>query len=110
MTITHVFAGLPVTDLDAALDWYERLLGGPPAMLPNESEAVWQLGETALIYVVDDEERAGNGLLALIVDDLDAVLAGTDLQPESVEPVAGVGREALFLDPDGNAIKFAQLE
>jgi catechol 2,3-dioxygenase-like lactoylglutathione lyase family enzyme len=109
MTVTHVFAGLPVTDLEPALDWYERLLGGPPAMLPNESEAVWQLAESALIYVVEDPERAGNGLLTLIVEDLDAVLAQTGLRPESVEPVAGVGREALFLDPDGNAIKFAQL-
>src|SRR5689334_23809329 len=110
MTITHLFAGLPVAELEPALAWYERLFGGPPAMLPNESEAVWQLAETALVYVVADEERAGNGLLTLIVDDLDAVLAGTELEPESVEPVAGVGREALFLDPDGNAIKFAQLE
>src|SRR3954471_639608 len=98
MTVTHVFAGLPVTDLEPALDWYERLLGGPPAMLPNESEAVWQLAESALVYVVEDPERAGNGLLTLIVEDLDAVLAQTELRPESVEPVAGVGREALFLD------------
>jgi hypothetical protein len=109
MTITHVFAGLPVSDLAPALDWYERLLGGPPTMLPNESEAVWQLADTALIYVVADPERAGNGLLTLIAEDLDAVLAETDLEPESVEPVEGVGREALFLDPDGNAIKFAEL-
>ena len=49
MTISHVFAGLPVSDYGSALAWYERLLGGPPAMLPNESEAVWQLTETALV-------------------------------------------------------------
>src|SRR4051812_6300029 len=108
MTITHVFAGLPVADYDAALAWYERLLGGPPEREPTAGEAVWQLTETALVYIVVEPERAGNGLLAVIVDDLDDLLAGMDLEPDSVAPVAGVGREARFTDPDGNAIKFAE--
>jgi catechol 2,3-dioxygenase-like lactoylglutathione lyase family enzyme len=28
--ITHLFAGLPVSDLDASIDWYARFFGRPP--------------------------------------------------------------------------------
>jgi catechol 2,3-dioxygenase-like lactoylglutathione lyase family enzyme len=28
--ITHVCAGIPVSDLDASIDWYARLFGRPP--------------------------------------------------------------------------------
>ena len=33
------FAGVPVKNYQAACTWYERLLGRPPDMLPNEIEA-----------------------------------------------------------------------
>jgi hypothetical protein len=52
--ITHLFAGLPVKDLDAALDWYERFCARPPDTRPNADEAVWQLVPSGLIYVVRD--------------------------------------------------------
>jgi len=35
---THVFAGIPVSDYDAAVAWYEQLLGKPPNMLPSAAE------------------------------------------------------------------------
>jgi hypothetical protein len=35
-----LFAGIPVTDLAAALEWYERLFGVPPSFLPNETGGV----------------------------------------------------------------------
>jgi hypothetical protein len=28
--ITHLFAGVPVSDLDAGIDWYTRFFGRPP--------------------------------------------------------------------------------
>jgi catechol 2,3-dioxygenase-like lactoylglutathione lyase family enzyme len=28
--ITHLFAGVPVSDLDASTDWYTRFFGRPP--------------------------------------------------------------------------------
>jgi hypothetical protein len=46
MAITHVFAGVAVADYDSAREWYERLLGCPPDMLPTHGEAVWRLVET----------------------------------------------------------------
>lgn len=40
-----VIAGLPVSDYQRALMWYERLLGSEPAFFPNATEAVWELAE-----------------------------------------------------------------
>jgi hypothetical protein len=40
-----LFAGIPVSDHERALAWYERLLGTAPAFLPNDVEAVWELAE-----------------------------------------------------------------
>jgi hypothetical protein len=44
MTV-DLFAGIPVRDYAAAAGWYERLLGAPPAFLPNDTEAVWELAD-----------------------------------------------------------------
>jgi hypothetical protein len=40
MPVTEVFAGIAVRDRDAAIEFYERLLGAPPTMLPNDDETV----------------------------------------------------------------------
>jgi hypothetical protein len=55
--ITHVFAGIPTGDFEIALGWYERLLGRPPDRYPHHTEAVWQLADTGLIYLVADSEQ-----------------------------------------------------
>jgi catechol 2,3-dioxygenase-like lactoylglutathione lyase family enzyme len=34
--ITHLFAGVPVSDLDASIDWYTRFFGRPPDMRAGE--------------------------------------------------------------------------
>jgi hypothetical protein len=43
MSVTHVFAGIPVADFDAALPWYERFAARPPDLVPHSREAAWQL-------------------------------------------------------------------
>ncbi len=40
-----LFAGIPVSDYAAAVEWYGRLFGSPPTFLPNDNEAVWELAE-----------------------------------------------------------------
>jgi hypothetical protein len=74
LPIKQVFAGVPVADLGPALAWYERLLGRPADSAPNENEAVWHVADGASVYVVADADRAGNALLTLIVDGLEAHL------------------------------------
>lgn len=112
MSIEYVFAGLVVTRLDAAVDWYERLLGRPPDMLPNEREAVWRVTQTASVYIVGDEDRAGASAVTMFVDDLDAELAaiaGRDIPVGEVETAPGLFRKVVISDPDGNTIQLAEL-
>src|SRR5437879_10993763 len=51
MPVTNVFAGITVRDRGVAIEFYERLLGTPPTMLPNDDEAAWQLTGGGWLYV-----------------------------------------------------------
>jgi predicted enzyme related to lactoylglutathione lyase len=114
MSFTHVFAAVPVTDLDAALGWYERVLGRPADLVPNQNEAAWQLTETGWIYVIGDAARAGNAVLTLLVDDLDdriAALAARGLMIDGPEwEVPGSVRKAVITDPGGNTIALGEVD
>lgn len=110
--ITHAFAGLAVAELDAALDWYERLLGRGPDSRPHAGEAVWELTSGGLLYVVRDQARAGSGLITLIVDDLDEVLSGVATRGLGAGEMTTLGsgeRTARFTDPEGNLVTFGEL-
>jgi catechol 2,3-dioxygenase-like lactoylglutathione lyase family enzyme len=112
MAVNQVFAGIAVADIDTARDWYERLLGRPADLIPNATEAAWQLTDTGWVYVVVDGERCGRSLLTLLVDDLDERVAGIAARgvvAVAVEAVPGVGREVVIADPDGNRVKLAQV-
>lgn len=107
-----MFAGIPVAELAAGLDWWERLLGRPPDMRPNESEVVWQLTESSSVYVVEDPERAGRGLITLFVGDLDALLAGMAERGIEAGPVGtkpGV-RVTTVADPEGNRVQLGEMQ
>lgn len=71
-----LFAGIAVSDFTTALGCYERLFGSPPASFPHDTEAVWELAEDRLVYVVQRPEHAGHAMHTVIVDDLDTVVAG----------------------------------
>jgi catechol 2,3-dioxygenase-like lactoylglutathione lyase family enzyme len=103
-----VFAGVPVSDYEAARSWYERVLGRPPDRLPKADEAVWQLTDTSLVYIVSDRSRAGSGLLTVAVDRLDARLAELAEHgiPTRTETLANGMRKVTVSDPDGNTISF----
>jgi hypothetical protein len=61
MEITHLFAGLVVSDFTKACEWYERLFDSPPDVLPKEGEAVWHAGRFASVYITAGEAQAGGG-------------------------------------------------
>ncbi|MCA1671179.1 MAG: VOC family protein, partial [Actinobacteria bacterium] len=42
-----LFAGIRVSDYEAARSWYERLLGAEPSFIPHATEAVWELAALA---------------------------------------------------------------
>lgn len=110
--VSHVFAGIATADFPAALAWYERFFDRPPDRRPHDAEAVWGLADGGLVYVVADAERAGRGLVTLIVADLDAWCArltrlGLHLGPVE-RPASGV-RKSSVLDLDGNQIGLGQV-
>lgn len=112
MTMNVFFAGVAVENFQAACTWYERLLGRPPDMLPNEIEAAWRFSDTAWMYVIADAERAGKALLTLIIEDLDqhvAALAERGFAPVEIENEPGKYRKISFRDPEGNTIAFGQV-
>ncbi|WP_062352065.1 VOC family protein [Herbidospora yilanensis] len=102
-----LFAGIPVTDYRRALDWYERLLGTPPAFFPNDVEAVWELAEHRYLYIQHLPERAGRALQTLFVDDYDTRVAGISargIDPVKRETYENGVRKATYHDPDGNEV------
>jgi catechol 2,3-dioxygenase-like lactoylglutathione lyase family enzyme len=104
-----LFAGIPVSDLERAKEWYSRLLGAEPSFLPNAEEAVWTLSEHRHVYVLLDPERAGGGLVTLIVEDWDGIvesIAERGIEPAKKETYSNGVRKATFHDPDGNEVGF----
>ncbi|HEY3612387.1 MAG TPA: VOC family protein [Gaiellales bacterium] len=112
MAYTAVFAALHVADLDASRAWYERFCGRPPDLVPNDDEAAWQCTETGWIYVVRDAARAGASAVTLLVDDLDARLAGLaerGIEPGEIETYANGVRHVVVRDPEGNTVAFGEV-
>jgi catechol 2,3-dioxygenase-like lactoylglutathione lyase family enzyme len=56
--ITALFAGVPVSDLDAGIDWYTRFFGQPPTVRVGD-EVLWDIDEHATLFIEPDAERAG---------------------------------------------------
>ncbi len=107
-TSPHLFAGLRVRDFKAARAWYERLLG-EPTFFPHATEAVWTLAENRSIYVVEHPEGAGNSVVTVLVDDLDAqvaAIAARGLEPDEQLAFGNGVRKVLYRDPDGNEVGF----
>lgn len=108
MAVTHTFIGLPVASYTAAHDWYVRLLGREADMFPHETECAWRLTSTSSIFVVEDLQRAGSGLLNVALDDLDAQENRLrDGGFTFTEKAGGTGPRRLVLsDTDGNRLVF----
>jgi catechol 2,3-dioxygenase-like lactoylglutathione lyase family enzyme len=106
-TNLDLFAGIPVADYAASLEWYERLLGFPPTFYPNEIEAVWELAEHRCVYIEHRPEHAGHAMLTFFVDDLDAFvaqIADRGLDPAQRDTYENGVRKITYRDLDGNEI------
>jgi catechol 2,3-dioxygenase-like lactoylglutathione lyase family enzyme len=103
----ELFAGMPVSDLERAKEWYSRLLGAEPSFLPNDEEAVWTLEDQRHVYVVHDEQRAGGGHLTLFVTDLEErthAISERGIEPTTDETYGNGVRKVEYHDPDGNQL------
>ncbi len=102
----HLFAGLRVRDFAAARAWYEQLLG-EPSFFPHATEAVWTLAEDCSVYVVEAAESAGNGVVMIFLEDLDAgvaEIAARGLEPNQRVTLSNGVRKAIYHDLDGNEV------
>jgi hypothetical protein len=109
MSVTHLFAGIAVSDFATARRWYEALFGRPPDMLPMESEAVWHVTTSGSVYVTADPPRAGSALVTVAVSDLNehvTSLAARGLTLREEEAGSTAPRQLTVTDNDGNCIKF----
>ncbi|KRA42148.1 VOC family protein [Devosia sp. Root635] len=111
-TGTDVFSGIPVSNFQASLDWYQRLFGTRPAFFPNETEAVWAIGDRRWIYIIVDAKRAGGAIQTIMSADLEGMIAqisgrGLDFGQEEI-PGEGV-RKVMYYDPDGNEIGLGRI-
>jgi catechol 2,3-dioxygenase-like lactoylglutathione lyase family enzyme len=108
--ITHLFAGVPVSDLDASTDWYTRFFGRPPDRVVND-EMLWEIHEPAWLFIEPNAAHAGAGRITLAVTGLDAVLERLDargIDHEPIETYSNGVRHVKVPDPDGNAIALAE--
>ncbi len=107
--IADLFAGFPVRDYSAALAWYERLLGRPPAFLPNEIEAVWELDEHRYLFIKVLPGDVGHAFNLVFLSDLEgfmAQVAERGLGPTKNEVLSSGVRRVIYNDPDGNEVGF----
>jgi catechol 2,3-dioxygenase-like lactoylglutathione lyase family enzyme len=105
-----LFAGIPVSDYDAARAWYQRLWGGEPAFLPHDTEAVWGVAEHGWVFIVLRPEHAGHALHTVFVDDLDArvaAIADRGIEPVERETYDNGVQKVIYHDPDGNELALA---
>ena len=108
--ITQLIAGVPVSDLDASLDWYTRFFGRPPDMRAGR-EILWDVDEHATLFIEPDAARAGAGRVTLVAAGLDALLerlATEGVEHEPIETYSNGVRHVKVPDPDGNAIALAE--
>ena len=109
--IAALIAGVPVSDLDAGIDWYTRFFGRPPDMRAGE-EVLWDTDEHATLFIEPNPAQAGAGRITFAVTELDALLEGLAARGIAYEPVEvyeGGVAYATVPDPDGNAIAFAEV-
>jgi catechol 2,3-dioxygenase-like lactoylglutathione lyase family enzyme len=108
--ITHLFAGVPVSDLDAGIDWYTRFLGRPPDSRVGD-EILWEIDEHAWLFIEPNAAQAGAGRITLAVSGLDRLLerlAAERIEHEPIETYSNGVRHVNIPDPDGNTIAFAE--
>ena len=106
--ITHLIAGVPVSDLDVSIDWYTRLFGCAPTVRVGD-EVLWDVDEHATLFIEPNAAHAGSGRITLIVAGLDALLERCGLDHEPIETYSDGERHVKIPDPDGNAIAFVEL-
>ena len=108
MSIEHVLAVVPVSDIDAAQRVVREAVRTFRRQQPDALLVEWQVVHGGWVQVFVDEERAGSGLFNVAVDDLETHIAearSRGLEPGEVVDAAKGVRLSTIVDPDGNVIR-----
>lgn len=111
MDVRNVTVGLPVSDLAAAKEWYQRVFALPePELEPAEGVVEFQLGTIWLQLGEEPTTRSGAQVVTRFgVDDVAAErerLVGLGVEVGPLEHVPDAVDYVDFLDPDGNQLSF----
>ncbi len=110
MSIKNALASIAVKDVNAAVQWYEKLLGKPPDSQPMPEVAEWKFERGGWLQVYQLPARAGAGSCTLAVSSIADQIAQLDAlgidtsQRSSGDKVKTV----MIVDPDGNHLAFAE--
>jgi glyoxylase I family protein len=108
MSIEHVLAVVPVSNLEKSRQWYESLFGQPADNNPMPNLVEWQVIPGGWVQVYTDAERAGSTLVNFAVDDLEGhidELKRRGLQPGEITDANKGVRLSTLTDPDSNTIR-----
>jgi predicted enzyme related to lactoylglutathione lyase len=108
MSFENALASVPVRDVDAAAEWYERLLE-QSASRPMDEVAEWKFEGGGGLQAYQAPERAGGGSATLAVTGIERhaeALAALGIEPH----LGGNDRvkTVMVKDPDGNSIALAE--
>jgi catechol 2,3-dioxygenase-like lactoylglutathione lyase family enzyme len=113
LEVRNATFALHAPDAALAREWYERVLGRPPDLIPVDGVFEWRLGPAAWLQVAAGEP-GGAAVLRLGVPDLDAalaVLAAAGARLGEVERIPGVIALCDAEDPFGNVLSlYAELD
>jgi len=112
MDVSVLFTGLAVSDFEEAQAWYQRFFGRAPDIVTNDVEVMWQVRDAGWLYIVRDTQRAGNGIAAMAVSNIEEAIAELEARGVATGPIeqeGQAGRKALVRDPDGNSIAILEV-
>lgn len=114
--VPEVTASMAVSDLDASIAWYEKILGF--TLLYRADEIAWCELATKVPGVnvglgANMEVREGGGATNVFgVKDIEAAKAHLDAhgvrQDGDIQHIPGLVKLITFFDPDGNAMMLSQ--
>lgn len=111
LQVSTVLAGLAVSDMNAAVDWYRILLGREPDARPMAASAGWTFPGNYTLQVVHDPERAGGSMVTLHVADVATArddLAGRGIEMTVDDSTPEAVRIGQVTDPDGNSVTLVE--
>lgn len=109
MSIEHVLAVIPVSEVTESRRWYATLFGRPADNNPMPSLVEWQVVTGGWVQVFLDPDRSGSGLVNFAVDDLERhldELRDRGIDAGDIVDADKAVRLAAVSDPDGNVIRF----